>query len=228
VTCLNLAVHVAFAATFSPTAPISLLPLSSLLLFPLYCLFSPYCPFLPSYPFFSYCTIWFYSLLCSYGPFCPYSHGGRPRCGRRGGGGRCMFLSLCPCFALALWVRLGAGGEGRARGGLGRGCNTPGQEVLENHKRRFCFLQRIHLVWTCTTALQLASRMAPPQKMGTPLIRCTMTPLKYPPERGTMCTKRTNADRSGGPVSACKDISCPSRERGGGIAVDGHAGAPLP
>jgi len=72
-----------------------------------------------------------------------------------------MFLSLCPCFALAFWVRLGAGGEDRARGGLGRGCNTPGQEVLVSHKRRFYFLKRIQLVWTCTTALQLASRIKP-------------------------------------------------------------------
>jgi len=48
-----------------------------------------------------------------------------------------MLLSIFPCFALAFWVRLGAGGEGRARGGLGRGCNTPGQEVLVNHERRF-------------------------------------------------------------------------------------------
>jgi len=70
--------------------------------------------------------------------------------------------------------------------------------------------------------------MALPPKMDTPLIRCTMTPRKDPPERGTMWTKRTNADRSGAPEFACKDISCPSRGRGGGIAVDGHAGAPLP
>jgi len=81
---------------------------------------------------------------------------------------------------------------------------------------------------TNTALVSQTEPMAPPQKMGTPLIRCTMTPLKDPPERGTMCTKRTIADRSGGPVSACKDISCPSRGRGGGIAVDGHAGAPLP
>jgi len=72
-----------------------------------------------------------------------------------------MLLSLCPCFALAFWVRLGAGDEGRGRGGQGRGCNTPGQEVLEIHERRFCFLKRIQLVWTCTTALQLASCMKP-------------------------------------------------------------------
>jgi len=72
-----------------------------------------------------------------------------------------MLSSLCPCFALAFWVRLGAGGEGLARGGQGRGCNTPGQELVENHKRRFCFLQRIQLVWTCPTAVQLASRMNP-------------------------------------------------------------------
>jgi len=214
--------------------PFPLLPL-----FP-YCLFPPYCSF-PSTASFPptahFCRPIHSSPTAPFGstasfaptaPSAPIAMADGPDADGEGGGGRCMFLSLCPCFALALWVRLGAGGEGRARGGLGRGCNTPGQEVLENHKRRFCFLQRIHLVWTCTTALQLASRMAPPQKMGTPLIRCTMTPLKYPPERGTMCTKRTNADRSGGPVSACKDISCPSRERGGGIAVDGHAGAPLP
>jgi len=69
--------------------------------------------------------------------------------------------------------------------------------------------------------------MALPQKKDTPLIRCTMTPLKDPSERGTMWTKRTNADRSGAPESACKDISCPSRGRGGGIALDDHAGAPL-
>jgi len=75
----------------------------------------------------------------------------------RGGGYR-MFLSLCPCLSLAFWVQLGAGGEDRARGGLGRGCNTAGQEVLVNHKRRFYFLQRIRLVWICTTALPLASR----------------------------------------------------------------------
>jgi len=70
--------------------------------------------------------------------------------------------------------------------------------------------------------------MALPQKTDTPLIRCTMTPLKDPPERGTMCTKRLIADRSGAPVSACKDTSCLSRGLGGGIAEDDHAGGPLP
>ena len=43
--CPNLSVHVAFAAAFSPATPIPLLPLSSLLLFPLYCLFYPCCLF---------------------------------------------------------------------------------------------------------------------------------------------------------------------------------------
>jgi len=70
--------------------------------------------------------------------------------------------------------------------------------------------------------------MALPSKMDTPLIRYTVTPLKDPLERGTMWTKRTNADRSGAPESACKDISRPSRGRGRGIALDDHAGAPLP
>jgi len=70
-----------------------------------------------------------------------------------------MFLSLCPCFALAFWVRLVAGGEDQARGGLGRGCDTHGQQGLENHKKQMYFLQRIQLEWTCTTAPQLASRI---------------------------------------------------------------------
>jgi len=162
VICWNLSVHVVLAAAFSPTAPVPLLPIASLLLFPLYCVFSPCCPFLPYCAFFSNCIISFCSLLCSYGPIYPYSHGGWRGCGRRGRGGRLLFLSLYPCFALGFWMRLGAGGEGRARGGQGRGCNTSGQEVLVNHKRRFYFLQRIQLVWTCPTALQLASRIKPP------------------------------------------------------------------
>ena len=70
--------------------------------------------------------------------------------------------------------------------------------------------------------------MALPQKMDTPLIGCTMTPLKDPAERGTMWTKPTNADRSGAPESRCKDISCPSRGRGRGVSLDDHADAPLP
>ena len=70
--------------------------------------------------------------------------------------------------------------------------------------------------------------MAFPPKMDTPLIRCTTTPLKGPSESGTMWTKRTNADRSGAPEFACKDISCPSRGRGRGFALDDHVGAPPP
>jgi len=75
--------------------------------------------------------------------------------------GRCMFIFLCPCSGLAFWARLGAGGQDPARGGLERVCNSPGQVVQENHNRRFCFLHRIQLVWTRTTALQLASHMKP-------------------------------------------------------------------
>jgi len=74
----------------------------------------------------------------------------------------------------------------------------------------------------------VAQCTALPQKVDTPLIRCTMTPLKDPSERGTMWTKQTNADRSGAPESAGKDISCPSRGCGRGIALDDHAGAPQP
>jgi len=69
--------------------------------------------------------------------------------------------------------------------------------------------------------------MALPQKMDTPLIRCTMTPLKDPSERGTMWTKRTNADRSGAPESACKDISCPSRGSFSGANVPSRRQTPV-
>jgi len=78
----------------------------------------------------------------------------------RGGGAPHVFISLSLLYS-GIWVRLGAGGEDRAREGLGRGCDTPGQKVLENHKRRFYFLQRIQLVWTCTTALRMVQRTEP-------------------------------------------------------------------
>jgi len=111
---------------------------------------------------FSYCTMYFYSLICSYGPCYPYSCCGRRGCGRRGGGALLVLISLSLLRSGFLGVVLvgwrGAGGE---REEVGRGCTTPSQRVLQNHKRRFCFLQRIQLVRPCTTALQLASRIRP-------------------------------------------------------------------
>jgi len=58
-------------------------------------------------------------------------------------------------------VRVGWRGAGEERAEVGRGCTTPSQRALQNHKRLFCFLQRIQLVRPCTTALQLASRIRP-------------------------------------------------------------------
>jgi len=58
-------------------------------------------------------------------------------------------------------VRVGWRVAGEEREEVGRGCTTPSQRALQNHKRRFCFLQRIQLVGPCTTALQLASRIRP-------------------------------------------------------------------
>jgi len=160
VICLNLSVHVVFAAAVSPSAQIP------------HRLFPPQCSFPSpaSFPRIGHIGRTVHSSLtaplrstASFAPTASSSLIDVVDCAdadRDGGGGRRMFSSLCPSFALVFGLRLAAGCEDRARGVLGRGCNAPDQEVLVNRKRSFFLQQRIKLVWTCTTAFEL-SRIKP-------------------------------------------------------------------
>jgi len=147
--------------------PFLLLPLFSYCLFPVHCSF-PSAAFFPNtspYSPTAHCSA---TVPCSTVPFAPMPPAtpivvadGADADGE-GSGALHVLISL---FLLrsGFWgaVRVGWRGAGEEREEVGRGCTTPSQRALQNHKRRFFFLQRIQLVRPCTTALQLASRIRP-------------------------------------------------------------------
>ena len=73
----------------------------------------------------------------------------------------------------------------------------------------------------------LAHGMALPQKMDTPRIVRTMTPLTGTVSGGTLSTERTMSYRKGQHEFECKDISHPSRGRDCGIEEDERSDGPL-